>query len=138
MIQMTYQELLNKNLINISTFSAEHLEGPGYSSIIFSGESQNPQKAYEIITEYTSKLLKTGIDRKDFERIKKAVYGKSASVFNSIASIANVLLDFSLSGKDFFGYMDILENANIERLNDRLSAKFKDDNHALSTVVPKK
>lgn len=133
-----YQELLNKNLINISTFSAEHLEGPGYSSVIFSGESQDPEKAYKIIIEYTSNLLKTGINKENFERVKKVVYGKSVAVFNNISSIANVLLDFSLSGKDFFGYMHILENANIEKLNARLSDIFKEDNHALSVIVPKK
>ena len=131
-----YKELLSKELINISSFSAEHFEGPGYSSIIFSGESSNPEKASEIIKNYTQKILISGIDSKAFERVKKAAYGKSMSVFNSVSSIANVLLDFTFSGKGFFEYMDILENASCEKLNTCLKEKLQSEKAALSVVKP--
>ena len=112
-----YKELLSKELINISSFSAQHFEGPGYSSLIFSGESSQPEKTSEIIQNYVQKILTSGIDSKSFERAKKAVYGKSMSVFNSVSSIANILLDFAFSGKGFFEYMDVLENSSSENLN---------------------
>lgn len=133
-----YGELLESGLINIASFTGEHLEGPGYSAVIFSGESQNPEKAAEVIKKYTAKLLSSGIKKEDFERIKKAVYGKSMSVYNSVSSTANVLLGFVLSGKDFFGYMKELENATLEELNKRIAAHFKEDNSSLSVAVPKR
>ena len=126
-----YGELLESGLINIASFTGEHLEGPGYSAVVFSGESQNPKKAAEVIKKHTAKLLSSGIKKEDFERIKKAVYGKSMSVYNSVSSTANVLLGFVLSGKDFFGYMKELENATLEELNERIAAHFKEDNSAL-------
>ena len=132
-----YQELLEKDLINISSFTGEHFEGPGYSSLIFSGESKNPEKAAEIIKKHVSKLSFSGMDEKSFERTKKAVYGKSMSVFNSVSNIANVLLSFAISEKDFFGYMNILENADIKKLNERIKKHFKENNFALSVAKPR-
>lgn len=132
-----YSELLESGLINIASFTGEHLEGPKYSSIVFSGESQNPEKAAEIIKKHTIKLLSSGIKKEDFERVKKAAYGKSMNVYNSVSSTANVLLGFVLSGKDFFGYMKELENATLERLNKRIADHFKEDNSSLSVAVPR-
>ena len=133
-----YSELLGSGLINTASFTGEHLEGPKYSSIVFSGESQNPEKAAEVIKKHTANLLSSGIKKEDFERIKKAVYGKSMNVYNSVSSTANVLLGFVLSGKDFFGYMKELENATLEGLNERIAAHFKEDNSSLSVAVPKR
>ena len=133
-----YSELLGSGLINTASFTGEHLEGPKYSSIVFSGESQNPEKAAKVIKKHTAKLLSSGIKKEDFERIKKAVYGKSMNVYNSVSSTANVLLGFVLSGKDFFGYMKELENATLEGLNERIAAHFKEDNSSLSVAVPKR
>lgn len=132
-----YKELMEKELINTASFSGEHLEGPGYSSVILSGESKDPQAAAEIIKKHVKKLVDLEMSENDFRRIKKAVYGKSMAVFNSVSGIANVLLGFALSGKDFFGYMDILENATMQKLQERINAHFKGDNFALSVVVPK-
>lgn len=132
-----YQELLNKELINTSSFANEYFEGPGYASIIFSGESKNPRKAAEIIKKHLQKIKQNGIDKKLFDRIKKSVYGQSLSVFNSVSAVANLALDFSLSGKDIFGYIDILENASVEKVNERLNSELNCEFSSLSIASPK-
>lgn len=132
-----YQELLNKELINTSSFTDEYFEGPGYASIIFSGESKNPRKAAEIIKKHLQKIKQNGIDKKLFDRIKKSVYGQSLSVFNSVSAVANLALDFSLSGKDIFGYIDILENASVEKANERLNSELNCEFSSLSIANPK-
>ncbi len=132
-----YRELLEKELINTSSFSHEYFEGPGYASVIFSGESKNPAKAAEIIRKHADKIHENGIDKKTFERIKKAVYGKSLSVFNSVSAIANLSLDFALSGKEIFEYMNILEESSVEETNNRLNSMLKSEYSALSIAQPK-
>lgn len=132
-----YQELMKEELINTSSFSNEYFEGPGYSSVIFSGESKNPYKAAEIIKKHIQKIKSNGIDEKLFQRIKKSVYGQSLSVFNSVSSIANLTLDFSLSGKDIFEYIDILQNANISKANQALDSKLNSEFSAISIAKPK-
>lgn len=132
-----YRELLDKNLINTSSFTSEHLEGIGHSAVVFSGESSNPKEVAEIIRKYVNKFKSTGIDSKSFERAKKAVYGKSMSVFNSVSDIANVLLSFSFSGKGFFEYMDILNSSSLDKLNEHLNTTLDNNYSSLSVVIPK-
>lgn len=132
-----YQELMKEELINTSSFSNEYFEGPGYSSIIFSGESKNPYRAAEIIKKHVQKIKSNGIDEELFQRIKKSVYGQSLSVFNSVSGIANLTLDFSLSGKDIFEYIDILQNANISKANQALDSKLNSEFSAISIAKPK-
>lgn len=132
-----YRELLERELINTSSFSYEYFEGPGYASTIFSGESKNPEKAAEIIRKYADKIRANGIDSKTFDRAKKAVYGQSLSVFNSVSAIANLTLDFSLSGKEIFEYMDILEEASVQEADKRLNAMLESEYSALSVAEPK-
>lgn len=44
-----FRELQQSNLINESSFSYEFFEGPGYASVIFAGESKNPDQVAECI-----------------------------------------------------------------------------------------
>ena len=131
-----YNKLLKEGLINTATFGGEYLEGPGYASVIFSGESKNPEKASEIIRDYMRKVHENGLDKEDFERAKKAVYGRSLSVFNSVPAIANLTLEFDFSGKEIFEYMDILQDATIEKANKRLEKELISDYSSLSVVKP--
>ncbi len=132
-----YQELLEKELINTSSFSGEYFNGQGFASIIFSGESKNPEKAAEIIRNHTNKIKSQGIDKETFERAKKAVYGQSLSIFNSVSNIANLTLGFALSGKEIFNYMNLLSSASLEEANNRLKNELDSEYSSLSTVTPK-
>ena len=132
-----YSDLLKNELINSSSFSTEYLEGPGYASVIFAGESKNPQKASEIIKSHIQKIHQTGIDELAFERAKKCVYGKSVAIFDNIKSIANLQLDFDLSGKEIFEYINLLQDATIFKANEHLKYKLNCNNAALSVAASK-
>lgn len=131
-----YNDLLKNELINTSSFFNEYLEGPGYASVIFSGESQKPEKAAELIREHMNALHKNGLDEKAFERAKRAVYGQNIAMFNSISSIAGVLLDFDFAGREIFEYIETLSNADINTANQMLSQKLLSENSSLSVVKP--
>ena len=132
-----YRELLDKELINVSSFVAEHLEGPGYSSAIFSGESSDPQKVTQIILKHIEKLSSGGIDEETFKRAKRAVYGRSIGVFNRVSNIANVLFGSVLAGRNLFDYMEVLENLSVNDLNSRLVHQLNTENFALSVANPR-
>lgn len=132
-----YQDLLNQGLINTSSFATEYFEGPGYASIIFSGESPNPKKTAEIIRNYANKIKKSGIDKETFERSKKAIYGQNLSAFNSVSDIANLSLAFALSGREIFEYINEIENANFDEINKELSKHLDSKYSAISIVEPK-
>ncbi len=127
-----YRELMDKGLIN-STFSYEMFEGGGYSAILFSGESRDPESAAEIIKAYFEKAKRDGLDKKDFEDAKKATYGDALSSLNSVETIANLLEDFYFSKRNIFAYYDAIGNADIQKAYELLNT-IDTNNTSLSVV----
>ena len=130
-----YRELEEKGLIN-HTFDYEHFEGPYYSSVFFGGESQNPQKAAEIIKTHIDNIRKTGISREDFEIARKAVYGSDIIGFNRNESIANLLMECDFSGRDLFRYLDCIRNTTLDDVNKRLLQQLDSRYSSLSVILP--
>lgn len=131
-----YNKLLNLELINTSSFSYEYFEGPGVASVVFAGESQNPEETAKIIIEETKELKSRGIDEETFEWAKKSVYGENIATFNSISGISNILLDFSFSGRELFNYIDSISNATLDKVNKRLYEQLDSEYSSLSVVKP--
>ena len=132
-----YEELVKKDLISMASFSDEYLEGPGYASVIFSGESNNPEKASEVIKKHIEKIHKTGLDEKTFNRVKNAIYGQSLEIFNSVSSIAKSQFNSAIAGKELFNYLETLQNISIDEVNKDLENKLNPHYSALSIVSPK-
>lgn len=127
-----YRELMDKGLIN-STFSYEVFEGSGYSAIIFSGESRDPEKVAEIICAYLEKVKNEGLDEMDFIDSKKATYGDAVSSLDSVDTVANMLEDFYFSKRKIFDYYEAITNATLEKTINILN-EIDTANSALSVV----
>lgn len=127
-----YRELMDKGLIN-STFSYELFEGSGYCSLIFSGESRNPEKAAEIIKSYVERVKREGFDEKDFDDAKKATYGDALSSLNSVETVANMLEDFFFSKRRLFDYYDAIGAAKLSEAYELLKT-IDIENCALSVI----
>lgn len=130
-----YRALMDKGLINTSTFGYEYFEGPGYASVLFAGESRDPDEAARMIRAELDRLRREGIDQEAFERARRAVYGQSLSVLNSVESLANVLASFAFADRELFDYLECIANAKAEDVNKRLHA-LDVSRSALSVVSP--
>lgn len=128
-----YSELMNNNLIN-SSFGYEVFEGPGYFTIIFGGESRNPEKATEMIKNYIDNAKKNGISQEDFNSAKKACYGDNVSSLNNIESIANALVTSHFAENEYFGYIEALADTTFEDVEARFNKILDTNNCALSVV----
>lgn len=131
-----YKKLLDLSLINTSSFSYEHFKAPYVSSIMFSGESNNPHKVADILKSEIYKIKKSGIDKNSFERAKKTVYASSVSLFENVSGIANSLLTSSFTGHEKFGVIDLIAESKLEYINKRLNSLFDDNLSALSIIEP--
>lgn len=130
-----YRELMDKNLIN-SGFGYEYFDGPGYRSVIFSGESRNPRLTAEIIKRYISDAKKNGIDPADFDDSKKALYGEAVACLNSIESIANIITEFEFSDKELFEHIHAIADTTPEEMSSRLEKQLDVNNCCLSVIMP--
>lgn len=130
-----YNDLIEKGLIN-ETFGYECFEGRGYCASILSGESRDPDKVSEIIKEYVKDLHLKGIEKEDFERAKKSIYGKTVSLLNSAENIANAMLTLDFSNKELFEAIECIAKTTLDDVNERLKNQLDVNNCALSVVLP--
>lgn len=128
-----YRQMMDANLIN-SSFSYELFSGPGYCSVIFSGESRAPKQVAQMIKDYFDEKKKTGISEEDFRIAQRSVYGDSISGFNSVGSIANIIEGYHFTDNEIFAYVDAIANVILEDVNERLRTMLDTDNCTLSVV----
>lgn len=132
-----FRRLLNAELINEASFGDEYFEGPGYSAIIFSGESKDPEKVADEIKKEISAVRSGGLDRHIFERAKKAVYGKNIAALNNVGSIANSLVALAFSGRELFQYIDAIAETDMDSVLTRLQDQLRPEMASLSIVRPR-
>lgn len=131
-----YQRLFEEDLINLS-FSSEYFEGPKFSSVIFSGESKDPDRVFEIIKEEINILRDKGINEEDFNRAKKAIYGDVVMSLDGCIDIGNSFIDDALSRRDYFSHIDSILNASLESVSNRFKEQLDTNNASISKIVPK-
>ena len=131
-----FQDLLNRGLINETSFSYEYFEGSGYATVMFGGESRDPQAVAEAIVAETERLKRTGIDPAAFTRAKKAIYGENIAALNSTSNIANALASFTFKGRELFAYLDALAELQLSDIQQEQNGLL-DEDHQFKTD-PKK
>jgi predicted Zn-dependent peptidase len=131
-----FRRLLDAGLINESSFSYEYFEGSGYASVIFSGESKNPDAVADEIKKEIMNIREQGLNPAAFNRSKKAVYGRIISSFNSVDYLANAMAADAFAGRELFQYIDAVASADIKSVQDRLNRQLMPEYSALSIVKP--
>ncbi|XOQ44502.1 MAG: Putative processing protease [Clostridium sp.] len=132
-----FRRLMDAELINEASFGYEYFEGPGYASVIFSGESKNPEQVAQEIKKEIEKIRNNGFERQIFECAKKAVYGKNIASLNNVGSIANSLVSLAFSGRELFEYIDAVAAADMDSVMKRLETQLRPEYSSLSVVLPK-
>lgn len=132
-----YKRLMDEELIN-SSFSYEHFEGPGYNSVLFSGESKNPKKVAEIIKERVKELQANGIDDEDFQIAKRTIYGGNVASLNNVEYIGNAVVACEFTNRELFCSIDEIANATKDEVENCLRTLLDCDNTSLSVITPKK
>jgi predicted Zn-dependent peptidase len=128
-----YKKMLSEKLINTS-FSTEIFTGGGYFSIMFSGESEQPQKVLASIREEIEKLKVEGLDRTHYEAVKKATYGLLVRESNNVEAVAGALISAYFQGNTAFDAMRVLSEMTYEDVQKCLCERFDTSKMALSIV----
>ena len=130
-----YEKLYNDGLIT-PNFSAEYSPQIDYAYTAIEGESKNPKKVYDTIIEYIDTLHKNGLDKEDFERAKKVVWGKYIRSYNDIEGFAHTFLTDSFMNINYFNYYDVYKNISFLDVKKRFNSHFDKEFCALSVVNP--
>lgn len=130
-----YEDLYNEGLINkeLSTdFSSE--EDYAFSSI--SGEAKEPEKVIERINEKIKELKEQGIDKEEFERTKKMLYGRFVRTFEDVSTIANMFINDFFRGVNASKYVEAYKSIDKEYVENVLNNHFDFEKQAVSIVRP--
>ncbi len=130
-----FENLMNQSLIN-DEFDTEVFCGNGYASVIFSGESVNPETVKDAINQEIERLLKNGIDDDVFSAVTKGMYGEAIKRFNNVQSIGMMLCEAAVNNEEVFGNLEVLSKITKEDVLDCLKC-LKEQNSVLSVVKSK-
>ncbi len=131
-----YNDLTNEGLIN-SSFEFEAFFAGYNFSIIFTGESKYPRVVRERIDAEIERLKVDGLDREEFEIIKKGMYGYLVKSYDSVTACAEYLLNSHFVGISAFDIQKILSEITFEDVTQGLWEFFDKSKSAISIIVPK-
>ena len=130
-----YRRLYDSGLIN-PTFGTEVFTGRDFASVIFAGESREPDKVYDEICKEIEALQKSGLSTAAFERSKKATYGRYIRMLNRVDDTASALMQSHFSGFTIYELVDTIADCTIDMLNARLRENLLREHSAISIILP--
>jgi len=128
-----YRELYEEGLIN-SVFGSEVMAGPNYLVNIFSGESKDPDAVFERIVSGIDALQQNGIKSEDFERARRAAFGRYIGIYSSVESMAGMMVLASLGDFGAYEPLELLDNLTLNDIQAYLRENFDTERCALSVV----
>ena len=131
-----YQELYKSGVI-LSTPSFDYEFTDEYAHILISGASRDPDLLYNKLIEKIQKLKKDKINKDDFKRIKKLIYGIYAKEFNDVQDIARMFLSDFMKGINSFDYLEEIDSVDLEYIEQVLNTNFKEEKMVYSVIKEK-
>ncbi len=128
-----YKKLVDESLIN-STFGFEVFSGDGFFSLIFSGESTQPEKVMEYIIEEIERVKVEGLDKELYDIIKKTTYGAEIRESNNTEAVASNLISAFMGGFKPYDPIKVLTEMTYDDVQKALCERFDTNNMTISIV----
>ena len=114
--------------------SIEYEFDKSYAHILIIGQSNNPEELFDMLKKQIKKIKETGLNEKDFERIRKMIYSEYVKEYNDVTDISRMFLSDYFKGINSFDYLEEINTINVEYLNQMLKDVFNEKNMILSVV----
>ena len=106
----------------------------GYASVLFSGESKDPQKVAQEIHTEIERARREGLNEASFERARRKLYGRVVMAFNDIDELANEMISAEFLGGGLFDEAELLREITLDETQQRLETTLQREYSALSVV----
>lgn len=128
-----YQKLYKDGIIlGMPSFEYEFTDE--YAHILISGSSRKPEIFYSKIVEEFEKIQQNEINKEDFERTKKMIYGDYIKEYNDVSNIARMFLGDFMNGINSFDYLEEITTLDINYVKQVLTDNFKNEKIVYSVV----
>lgn len=105
-----------------------------YAHILITGQSNDPEKLFDMFKQKVEEIKNNGISKEDFERTKKMIYGEYVKEYNDIVDISRMFLSDYFKGINSFEYIEEINTIYIEFVEQILKEVFNDKKMVLSVV----
>lgn len=105
-----------------------------YAHILISGIAKNPQNVVKELKQEIEKNKKEGLNKEQFERVKKKIYGEYITEYNDVSNIARMFLSDYFKGINSFGYLEEFNTVTIEYAEQVLKEVFDEEKMVVSIV----
>ncbi len=105
-----------------------------YAHILISGKSNNPTKIRESIEKAVEEYIKNGLNKEQFDRSRKKIYGDYVVEYNNVGDIARMFLADRMKGINSFDYIEKFNEVTKEFAEEVLKNVFKKKNMIMSVV----
>ncbi len=130
-----YNSLYEEGLVNTS-FDFDYTIEESYAFSLFGGESSDPMAVRDRIAAHMENVRKTGLDKGDYERIRRAMLGRFMKQLNSIERISHAFISVYFKDVNLFDYLGVYDKITMEYVNEIFNQHFNLDNLALSVIKP--
>ena len=105
-----------------------------YAHILITGQSNDPEKLFEMFKQKVKEIKENGINKDVFERTKKMIYGEYVKEYNDIVDISRMFLSDYFKDINSFEYIEEINTIYIEFVEQILKEVFNDKKIVLSVV----
>ncbi|MCI9063500.1 MAG: insulinase family protein [Clostridia bacterium] len=128
-----YQKLYKDGNV-LSMPSLEYEFTDDYAHILLTGASRDPLKLYMELKNKISELKQNGLNKEDFERTRKMIYGEYVKEYNDVGDIARMFLSDFMKGINSFDYIEEIETIDEIYTKRVLDENFKENKMVISVV----
>ena len=128
-----YQDLYKSGVIlNMPSFEYEFTDD--YAHILISGVSRDTDKFFYEFNQEVQNYMNNGINKEDFERTKKMIYGEYIKEYNDVSDIARMFLTDFMKGVNSFDYIEEITTLDLEYTKQVLTDNFNKNKMVYSVV----
>jgi len=131
-----YRRLYEQNKID-SDFSAGLERMKGMSLFEASGDSECPDEVADEIVREAERLCREGLDRTQFDRLKKSALGRRTRELDSFESTCYHMCASYFDGAEYFDYPAIYESLTVEDAEQFLRENVLEKRAAISVILPR-
>lgn len=128
-----YKELYDEGLL-FAVPSLDYEFARGYAHVLITGQSPEPEKVYEKFKKAVEEMKASTIDVKEFNRIKKRIYGEYVKEYNDVEDIARMFLADYFKEINSFDYLEEISTINEQYVEQILKQVFADKKMVISVI----
>ncbi len=128
-----YRKLYDEGLV-APGFSGELMNVQGATCILFSGETNEPQKVKELLLKEIEHIKTHGADEQMFNLCKNLMYGEIVCSLDNVEDVASGISNMFFKNRTPFQIMQVLANLKLSDVNDMLQ-KVLNENKSTSVII---